>query len=296
MGLAGDCRPSQAPVAIVREVAALRAAVAKWRKAGETVGLIPTMGSLHAGHLALVRRAKAECDRAVATIFVNPKQFDRKEDLASYPRNEEQDVRLLASVGCDLLYTPKVEVMYPEGFAANVSLSGLTECLDGLHRPGHFDGVATVVTKLLLQALAERAYFGEKDFQQLMIVSRLVADLDIPTEIRPVETVREPDGLALSSRNLLLTAEQRAAAPLLAQVLRETAAQLAGGGKAAGALLSEARRRLGQGGFTKVDYVELRSAETLAPLTHATTPARLLAAAWLGSTRLIDNLAVPPAD
>lgn len=294
MGLAGSCGPSPAPLNIVRDVAALRGAVAAWHRAGETVGLVPTMGSLHEGHLELVRRAKAECDRAVATIFVNPKQFDRKEDLASYPRDEARDCRLLASVECDLLYAPPVEVMYPEGFTAKVSLSGLTESLDGLHRPGHFDGVATVVTKLLLQALADRAYFGEKDFQQLMIVTRMVADLNIPTVIRPVATVREPDGLALSSRNLLLTAEQRAVAPLLAEVLHSAAARLADGRTPAEPVLVEARRRLGQGGFTKVDYVELRSVAALAPLAVASEPARLLAAAWLGSTRLIDNVPVPP--
>ena len=251
------------------------------------------MGGLHDGHLALARQAKEECSRAVATIFVNPKQFDRKEDLESYPRDEARDLSLLAGAGCDLVFAPEVGEMYPAGFVSTVSVSELTEVLDGLHRPGHFDGVTTVVCKLLLQALPDRAYFGEKDFQQLTIVTRMVRDLEIPVTIRPVDTVREADGLAMASRNQLLTATQRQLAPLFAEVLMETAEELAGGAAEAAPALTRARLRLGRGGFTKVDYVELRAAADLAPLSRADRPARVLGAAWLGSTRLIDNVPVP---
>jgi len=289
-----QAQPAHLP--IVRDTAALRRALGVWRAAGESVGLIPTMGGLHEGHLTLIRRAKAECARAVATIFVNPRQFDRKEDLESYPRDEARDAAALTAVGCDLLFAPPVEEMYPPGFAAKVSVAGLTEVLDGLHRPGHFDGVATVVCKLLLQALPDRAYFGEKDFQQLTVVTRMVRDLELPVVIRPVETVRESDGLAMASRNWHLTVEQRRRAPLLSKVLMETAHALAGGRAAAAPLLMEARLRLGRGGFTKVDYVELRAADDLAALERADRPARVLGAAWLGATRLIDNVAVPEAE
>ncbi len=279
---------------ILRDVAALRRTVAGWRKDGETVGLVPTMGALHEGHLTLVRAAKARCDRAIATIFVNPKQFDRKEDLASYPRSEAEDLRLLESVGCDALFAPlDVSVIYPPGFASKVSVEGLTACLDGLHRPGHFDGVTTVVSKLLLQALPDLAFFGEKDFQQLTVVTRMARDLDIPVEIAPVPTVREPDGLAMSSRNRLLAPEQRALAPLLARVLHETAEAIAVDPTAEAApFLAQARHRLGRGGFDKLDYVELRAADDLAELAVLDRPGRLLAAAWLGRTRLIDNVPV----
>ncbi len=280
------------PLPSVERVAELRQVVARWRKAGETVGLVPTMGSLHEGHLELVRRAKAENSRAIATIFVNPKQFDRKEDLESYPRDEGRDAALLAGQNCDLLFAPALEEVYPPGFLTSVAVASLTACLDGLHRPGHFDGVTTVVAKLLLQSLPDAAYFGEKDFQQLVIVSRMVRDLDIPVRIVPVPTVREADGLAMSSRNLHLSPRQRAVAPLLAKVLRETAAALADGRTEAAPLLAEALLRLGRGGFDKVDYVELRATEDLAALERAERPARIFAAAWLGTTRLIDNLPV----
>ncbi|SME93843.1 pantothenate synthetase [Tistlia consotensis] len=281
-------------LAIARDVAALRGQVAGWRRAGETVGLVPTMGALHEGHLTLVRRAKERCDRAVATIFVNPKQFDRKEDLESYPRSEAEDVRLLESVGCDLLFAPlDVAVIYPPGFVTRVSVAGLSACLDGLHRPGHFDGVTTVVSKLLLQALPDVAFFGEKDFQQQTIVRRMARDLDIPVEIAAVPTVREADGLAMSSRNRLLTPEQRALAPLLARVLNETAEAIAVDPTAEAApFIAQARLRLGRGGFDKIDYVELRAADDLGELASLERPGRLLAAAWLGRTRLIDNVAV----
>jgi pantoate--beta-alanine ligase len=279
----------------VRTVAALREATLPWRRANQTIGVVPTMGALHAGHLALVGRSTAECDRTVATVFVNPKQFDRQEDLKKYPRGEARDAQLLDENGCDLLFAPDVEEMYPAGFATTVGVEGVSQVLDGLHRPGHFTGVTTVVCKLLLQTLADRAYFGEKDYQQLTVVRRMVADLNLPTGIVPVETVRESDGLALSSRNVHLTAEQRAVAPLLHRVMREIAAELADGETPAALLLPEGQMRLGSAGFTKIDYLELRSAEDLTPLERADRPARIFAAAWLGTTRLIDNIAVRAA-
>jgi|TARA_R110002072_G_scaffold4706_22_gene32967 pantoate--beta-alanine ligase len=284
---------------VVRSVTALRRAVAAWRLRGDSIGLIPTMGSLHAGHLSLVQQAKAETDRAIATIFVNPKQFDRAEDLDGYPRAEEKDAALLQSVGCDLLFAPGLDEIYPEGFSAQVSVrSALTSCLEGQHRPGHFDGVTTVVCKLLLQAGADRAYFGEKDFQQLQVVRKMVADLAIPTEIVPCVTIREVDGLALSSRNVHLSAAQRARAPQLFTVLRRTAAHLlASPPGTRSALLEQARQSLLAEGFDKIDYLALRHAEALdQPLGDGVdlrnTQARLLVAAWLGDTRLIDNLAL----
>ncbi len=284
----------RATLPILRHVAELRAASRPWRRAGETVGLVPTMGALHAGHLALVERATRDCDHTVATIFVNPKQFDRKEDLSRYPRDEGRDARLLAEHACELLFAPDVAEIYPEGFASTVSVTGVSDVLEGLYRPGHFDGVTTVVCKLLLQALPDRAYFGEKDYQQLTVVKRMVRDLDIPVEIVPVPTVREADGLALSSRNVHLTAEQRAVAPLLYQVMREIGDELSDGQTPAGLLLPEGQMRLGSAGFTKIDYLALHAADDLTPLTRVDRPARLLAAAWLGQTRLIDNIAVDP--
>ncbi len=283
--------------AIVRTVAALRERVGEWRAQSLRVGLVPTMGALHDGHLALVTAAKQACDRAVATIFVNPKQFDRKDDLESYPRTEAEDALLLAEKKADLLFAPPASEVYPAGFSTNVSVSALADCLDGVHRPGHFDGVTTVVNKLLMQALPDKAFFGEKDYQQLSIVKRMVIDLDIPVEIVPVATVRQADGLALSSRNKHLTAAQRKAAPLLYAALREIADRLGEQPqRPAEPLLAAGRHRLAQGGFAKVDYLELRAAEDLAPLVSATRPARVFGAAWLGDTRIIDNLAVESQD
>lgn len=273
---------------IVRGIADLRAALAPWRKAGESIGLIPTMGALHEGHLALVHRAKAECRRAVATIFVNPTQFGPAEDLAAYPRDEAGDAAMLAGAGTDLLFAPAPAEVYPPGFATTVSVAGLTEHLCGPHRPGHFAGVATVVTKLLTQSLPSRAYFGEKDFQQLQVIRRLARDLDMPVEIVGVPTVREADGLALSSRNRYLSPVERAQAALLPRLLREVAARLADG-RAAAPELAGIARALGEAGFGPIDYVTLADEARLQPLQRAEPPCRLLAAAWLGRTRLIDN-------
>lgn len=285
--------PLAGSLAIVRTVAELRARVRIWRTGGERVGLVPTMGALHDGHLSLVARALGECDRAVVTLFVNPKQFGPHEDFARYPRDEAADAAKLAAAGADLLYAPDVATMYADGFATTVTVAGLTESMEGAVRPGHFAGVATVVAKLLNQAGADDAYFGEKDFQQLAVIRRLAVDLDIATRVHGVPTVREADGLALSSRNAYLTPAQRQIAPALQRALAEAAAALANGA-AVTPTLAAARAAILKAGFDAVDYVELRDADRLAPLSALTRPARLLAAARLGKTRLIDNVAVDP--
>lgn len=278
-----------AGLAIVRTVADLRALVHEWREAGWTVGLVPTMGALHEGHLALVRQALAQNGRVVATLFVNPSQFGPKEDLAAYPRDEAADVAQLERVGAHALFAPTVAEMYPAGFATTVSVAGLTERLCGPHRPGHFAGVATVVAKLLLQALPDAAYFGEKDYQQLQVIRRLARDLDIPARIVGVPTVREADGLALSSRNRYLSAEERAKAAVLPQVLGKVAAAAPGGRMAQLQAVADGREALLQAGFNRIDYLEVADAETLQPVTDTARPARVFAAAWIGRTRLIDN-------
>jgi pantoate--beta-alanine ligase len=278
-------------IVIVRTVAALRDAVAAWRKAGETVGLVPTMGALHRGHLALVGASTASCRRTVASIFVNPTQFGAGEDLARYPRREAEDVTLLAENGCELVFAPPVAEMYPDGFATTVHVGGVTEPLEGAHRPGHFDGVATVVSKLLLQCLPDRAFFGEKDYQQLVTIKRMVRDLDIPAIIEGVPIVREDDGLALSSRNEYLTSEQRAVAPALNRTL-VAVAEAAKAGADIEAAEGDGIEALYDAGFDTVDYVALRAADDLSPMATLDRPARVLAAAILGKTRLIDNVAV----
>jgi pantoate--beta-alanine ligase len=273
---------------VVRRIAELRTALSAWRKAGEGIGLIPTMGALHEGHLALVRQAKSEGPRAVATLFVNPTQFGANEDLASYPRDEAGDRALLGRAGADLLFAPSVDEVYPAGFATTVSVARLTDHLCGPHRPGHFAGVATVVAKLLNQALPERAYFGEKDFQQLQVIRRMARDLDIPVAIRGVPTVREADGLALSSRNVYLSADERRRAATLPRLLR-AAAKLLAEGSPAPPEIEKVRRGLAEAGFQKIDYVTLADEAELQPLDTPTPACRLFAAAWIGRTRLIDN-------
>jgi pantoate--beta-alanine ligase len=277
---------------LVRTVADLRMQVSRWRKDGERIGLVPTMGALHGGHLALVRAARAECDRAIVTIFVNPKQFAPNEDLASYPRREAADLEMLRSSGVDLVFAPLASEIYPPGFATTVRVSGLTEGLCGAHREGHFDGVATVVTKLLIQSLPDIAYFGEKDYQQLTVVRRLARDLDIPVRITGVPTVREADGLALSSRNAYLSPEERRIAPGLARALRSAVAALVQDPRAVRAELARASATLEKAGFA-VEYVEVRETDTLTPVTaEITAPSRILAAVYLGRTRLIDNMPI----
>lgn len=279
--------------AVAQSVAALRDTVRAWRINGERIGLVPTMGALHAGHLALVAAARAQGERVVASLFVNPKQFGPSEDFAAYPRDEAADLAAFAKAGVNLVFAPTVEEMYPPGFATTVHIAGLIEALEGAHRPGHFDGVATVVGKLLLQVLPDAAYFGEKDYQQLTVVRRLVRDLDIPARIEGVPTVREPDGLALSSRNIYLSPEERRIAPQLHRVLRDTAASIKQYPSAIGPALERGLATLRAAGFAP-DYLALRDAADFSAMTALDRPARLLTAARLGRTRLIDNIAVMP--
>lgn len=280
---------------IVRDITALRQAVAEFRAKGGRVALVPTMGALHAGHMALIAEARLKADHVVASIFVNPTQFGPNEDLASYPRREAADAAMLEKEGCDLLWAPGVETMYPEGHATSIRVTGVSDGLCGAARPGHFDGVATVVAKLFNQVRPDIALFGEKDYQQLAVIRRMAADLDFDIEVAGVPTQRDVDGLALSSRNLYLSPEERLAARALPRALGEAAQAMLDGEPVAGAL-EAARARLQAAGFDPIDYIELRDAATLAPMDALDRPARLLAAARLGRTRLIDNLAVNPGE
>ncbi len=279
-------------LAVVRTVAELRRVVGGWHRAGERVALIPTMGALHRGHLALVEHGRGAARRTVASIFVNPAQFGPNEDFSRYPRDEAGDAAKLASAHCDLLYAPDVAEIYPEGFSATVTAGAIAEGQDGRFRPGHFQGVATVVTKLLLQSRADVACFGEKDYQQLLVVRHVARDLDISTRIDGVPTVREPDGLALSSRNVYLTPAERAIAPALHQTLVHAAERIESGAATIEAATAAGHAALTRAGFSRIDYFEICDAETLAPLTSLARPGRILAAAWLGNTRLIDNVGV----
>ncbi|WP_296706134.1 pantoate--beta-alanine ligase [Rhodoblastus sp.] len=277
---------------IFREISALRRAVGQWRAAGETVALVPTMGALHAGHISLVEASRAHATRCVVSIFVNPTQFAPNEDFSAYPRTFEADLAKLAEIGCDGCFAPTAAEMYPQGFSTQVIPGG--PALAGLEdrfRPDHFAGVAQVVAKLLNQAQADCAFFGEKDFQQLAVIRRMAADLDIPTQIHGVPTLREPDGLAMSSRNVYLSGEERATAVTLSRALRESAEAIRGGAAVA-SVLSRAEEKITAAGFA-LDYFEARNAASLAPAaSHADGPIRLLVAAKLGKTRLIDNWAV----
>lgn len=279
------------PMQVVRSVVELRAVTGGWRQAGDSIAVVPTMGALHDGHLSLVAQARDACDRVIVTLFVNPTQFDRPEDLAKYPRTEDRDRAVLEPAGVDLLFMPGVDEVYPPGFATTVSVSGLTSGMCGDFRPGHFDGMATIVAKLFLMTGADRAFFGEKDWQQLQIVRRLAADLNIPIEVTGCPTVREADGLAMSSRNARLSPPDRAAAPALYAALTRAAQRLRGGEDPA-PVLEATRAEILAGGFARVEYLDLRHPQTLTPLDRLDGPARLLAAAWLGPVRLIDNVAV----
>jgi pantoate--beta-alanine ligase len=279
-------------VQTIRQLDALRDALASFRAAGESIALVPTMGALHAGHIALVETARRRAQRVVVSIFVNPIQFGPNEDLARYPRREMQDARMLTEAGADLLWMPAVEEMYPDGFATTVLVSGVSDVLEGAHRAGHFDGVATVVAKLFGQVRPDVALFGEKDFQQLAVIRRMARDLDLGIEVLGVPTQRDDDGLALSSRNLYLDPDERQRAVALPRALGVAARTLEKGG-AADEALAQARDMLGQAGF-ETDYVALVDAETLGE-PAADRPMRLLAAARIGNTRLIDNIAVQPA-
>ena len=282
-------------VPIIRTLAELRSITAGWREEKASIAVVPTMGALHEGHLSLVRAALAKADRVIVTLFVNPKQFNSAADLAAYPRTEHDDAAKLGPLGAHLLYAPHAEEIYPAGFATTVSVSGVSDGLCGAGRAGHFNGVATVVAKLFLQTGADIALFGEKDFQQIHVVRRMASDLDIPIEIIGCPTVRETDGLALSSRNVRLSAEERTIAPELATILSAAAKQLSSGAEAA-RVMGAAKKSIIAAGFRELEYLELRSEADLASLERADRPARLLAAAWLGETRLIDNVVVLPAD
>jgi len=278
---------------VVRCVGELRAAIAAWRAAGQTIGLVPTMGALHDAHMTLMRTARSRTDRVVATIFVNPTQFGPNEDLSAYPRQEAQDIETLRANGIDLLFAPAVSEMYPDGFATTVAVAGISEGLCGEFRPGHFAGVATIVTKLMLQSLPDIAFFGEKDYQQLQVIRRLARDLDIPVEIAGLPTVREADGLAISSRNQRLDPARRAIAPRLHGVLQMVAAQLTSGSPV-GEACAIGRSELEAAGFDPVEYLEVRDSDSLQPAGKRPDPKRshrVLAAAWLGDVRLIDNIA-----
>ena len=273
----------------VHDLAALRARIADWKRAGLRVGLVPTMGNLHAGHFSLVEALRTRVDRVVASVFVNPTQFGPNEDFARYPRTPDQDAQGLAAAGCDLLWLPSVEAMYPLGLhnTVTVRVPGVTEVLDGAHRPGHFDGVATVVARLFNQVQPDVAAFGRKDYQQLAVIAHLVADLAFPVELLPVAIARETDGLAMSSRNQYLDADARARAPAMQAALRALRDAMQGGAPASDAA-DEAAAALHEAGFV-VDYVEVRAPD-LSGYVDGQQAAVALAAARLGATRLIDNL------
>jgi len=276
---------------IVRTIAEFRELLKEWRLKEETIGFVPTMGYLHDGHISLIRRATELADHTVASVFVNPRQFGPNEDYAVYPREEIRDAHLLDDAGCEILFAPSVDEMYPDGGVTKVSVPEIGDILEGHYRPGFFIGVATVVTKLLLQSLPDVAVFGEKDYQQLMVIKRMVKDLDIPVRIEGAPTGREDDGLAMSSRNTYLTSEERKIAPVLYKTISDVGKKFRAGERPP-ELIQWAKKQLSEAGFEKIDYLEIRDAEDLAPVYDANRPARVLVAAWLGKPRLIDNVAV----
>ncbi len=278
----------------VARIAPLRERIAGFRRRGLTVGCVPTMGALHRAHLELIDRARSECGRVVVTIFVNPLQFDRRDDLGNYPRTLDRDLELCDRHGADLVFAPAPDEMYPRPPAITVEAGALASGLCGASRPGHFRGVATVVLKLLNVVQPDVAYFGEKDYQQLVIVRRLVEDACLPVRIAAVGTVREPDGLALSSRNSLLTREQRAAAPAIARELRAAAAAVSEGTSDAAVIVARATEALANERLIRADYFEIVDPETLEPVRTIAGPVRIAAAAFLGTVRLIDNVAAAP--
>lgn len=280
----------------ISQLSPLREQIAALRGGGKSIGLVPTMGALHAGHLALIRAAQRECDHVAASIFVNPTQFGEGEDLASYPRQLAEDQAMLEAEGVDLLWAPGVDTMYPQGFASNISVKGVSEHFCGASRPGHFDGVATVVCKLFHQMLPDKAFFGEKDWQQLAVIRAMARDLDLTRpfahNIVAVPTVREADGLALSSRNTYLSSQDRARAAALPRAMRQAIVALEDGVPVEAAL-EKLEADILAAGFSSLDYAALADAQTLQPLTRlGEAPARLLVAGRIGTTRLIDNMAV----
>ena len=276
---------------IIRQMGELDPALQAWREAGQRIALVPTMGALHAGHMSLVEAARAEADRVVVSIFVNPLQFNDKGDLARYPRRETEDAKKLEGAGCDLLWMPTADQLYPAGFRTTVSVAGVSDRWEGEHRPGHFDGVATVVAKLFIAVMPDVAIFGEKDWQQLAVVRRMAADLGLPLKIVGQETVRESDGLAMSSRNALLNPEERERATALYRLLGLAAGAI-GQGEPSGPAIDRVISGLKQAGFGPIDYVAYVDGGSLEPLDNYADGGRLIAAAFLGKTRLIDNIRV----
>lgn len=276
---------------IIRRLSDLSPALRWWREAGEKIALVPTMGALHAGHLALIAAAKEKADRVVASIFVNPLQFNDPGDLARYPRQEEADAAGLEAAGCDLLWFPTAEQLYPDGFATTVSVAGVSDRWEGEHRPGHFDGVATVVAKLFIATMPDIAIFGEKDWQQLAVIRRMTADLGLPIQIIGHPTIREEDGLAMSSRNALLRPEERQTASVMFRLLGNAASEIELGGDP-GPVIEDMIDGLKQAGFGPIDYVAYVEEDSLQPLDRYKGGGRLIAAAFLGKVRLIDNLRV----
>ena len=278
-------------IQIVRTLSALQEITREWRTANKKISVVPTMGALHEGHLSLVGEAKSISDRVIVTLFVNPTQFNNTKDLQSYPRSEEDDIKKLESFNIDLLYAPENKEIYPNGFATQISVSGVSEGLCGNYRPGHFDAVATVVAKLLIQTSADMALFGEKDFQQLHVIKRMAKDLDIPVRIVGCKTIRESDYLAISSRNLLLSDQDRRRAPILAKTLMDAAKRIEGG-EPQNNVLKDSIDILGNSGFKNIEYIELRAESDLKVLDVVDEPARILASIYLGNVRLIDNVKV----
>jgi pantoate--beta-alanine ligase len=277
-------------VKVVSTVRDLRHTTAEWRRAGKTIALVPTMGALHPGHISLVNEAKKSADKVVVSIFVNPTQFAPHEDLARYPRDEAGDLAKLTEAEADVVWSPSVEEMYPAGFSTSVKAGSAAADLEGAFRPHHFDGVATVCCKLFNQVTPDVAIFGQKDYQQLSVLRQMVEDLNMPLQLIAAPTVREKDGLALSSRNTYLSDKERAIAPALYATISEAAAKVAAGTPFT-VVTTTATANLAAAGFTKVDYVEIRDAATLSASVSPGKPLRILAAAWLGKTRLIDNVA-----
>lgn len=274
---------------IARNVKELRHEITTWKQEGKRISFVPTMGALHEGHLSLVGIAREKADIAVASVFVNPSQFGPNEDFSRYPRQEEKDAALLGKAGASLLFLPSVPEIYPSGFRTVISVKELTEVLCGKFRPGHFDGVATVVARLLMLTMPDSAIFGEKDFQQLMVIRRMAEDLALPVEIIGAPIIREPDGLALSSRNAYLSAEERRIAPAIYGALTQAAEEIKNGASTESAC-RKAQEKLLAAGFSKIDYLEARNEADLSPASSP--PCRLFAAAWLGKTRLIDNVRI----
>ncbi len=270
---------------------ALATTLQQWRDAGEAIALVPTMGALHQGHLDLVTASRRVADRVIATIFVNPTQFNDPADLDRYPRTEEADCEKLRASGCDAVWIGAASDLYPDGFATTISVAGISERWEGAHRPGHFDGVATIVAKLFIAVMPDAAIFGEKDWQQLAVIKRMTADLGLPIAVHGYPTVRENDGLAMSSRNALLSADERSAAPALHATLENVARQIRGGAPVADTI-AQASGKLTVEGFGPVDYFAYVDGGTLEPLTDYRDGGRLIVAAFLGKTRLIDNVRV----